>query len=215
MQFVTGPKRETTGSDLPRYIAAVDYRAYASFMPEAVEVASQKSGSSFANLLASFTRKLQDDEWDDSALADDVAPLSYEEALRATRRTRAPETAAIAGVDDLGASLASASSEQKSVHGVAEKQHRSASITIRVTAEERARLHERATAAQLSVSAYLRSCIFEAESLRSQVKEALAQMQSVHDIAGPYAPNRPRGWRSRFFPAWTRARTGWNLKGEC
>ena len=72
-----------------------------------------------------------------------------------------------------------------------------------MTAEEQAQLHERADAAQLSVSAYLRSCIFEAEALRTQVKEALAQMQSLSaNIRRPF-PTRSLAlnWRKRLFPA--------------
>jgi len=54
---------------------------------------------------------------------------------------------------------------------------------------------ERATAqagreAGLTVSAYLRSCTFEAEALRAQVKEALAELRT--------------GDRSRFRPPWSR-----------
>jgi predicted DNA binding CopG/RHH family protein len=83
---------------------------------------------------------------------------------------------------------------------------KTASITIRLTAEEQAQLHERAAAAQLSVSAYLRSCIFEAEALRIQVREALSQLRA----ATPNDPVEPvqsqaqsaRSWRSRLLPLW-------------
>ena len=47
----------------------------------------QRASGSFANLLASFTSKLAEmTAWDDSALADDVATITYEQALRASRR---------------------------------------------------------------------------------------------------------------------------------
>jgi hypothetical protein len=55
---------------------------------------------------------------------------------------------------------------------------KSASVTVRLTAEENAQLHERAAAAGLTASAYLRSCLFEAESLRAQVKQALEQFRA-------------------------------------
>lgn len=80
---------------------------------------------------------------------------------------------------------------------------KSASVTVRLTTEENAQLHERAAAAGLTASAYLRSCLFEAESLRAQVKEALEQFR-----AGSYpvekrielpAPLQPAPQPSRFW----------------
>ncbi|HUD13486.1 MAG TPA: hypothetical protein VMQ56_07505 [Terracidiphilus sp.] len=53
-----------------------------------------------------------------------------------------------------------------------------ASITIRVSKAECAQLRARAAEAGLTISAYLRSCTLEAESLRAQVKDALAQLRS-------------------------------------
>ena len=55
---------------------------------------------------------------------------------------------------------------------------RSASVTIRLSKAECARLHQRAAEAGLTVSAYLRSCALEAEALRAQVKQALAEMKA-------------------------------------
>jgi len=55
---------------------------------------------------------------------------------------------------------------------------KSASITIRLSKPECAQLRKRAAEAGLTVSAYLRSCTFEAESLRALVKDALAQLRS-------------------------------------
>lgn len=40
-------------------------------------------------------------------------------------------------------------------------------------------LHARSAEAGLTISAYLRSCTFEAEALRAQVKEALAELRSA------------------------------------
>ena len=54
---------------------------------------------------------------------------------------------------------------------------RSASVTIRLSKAECARLHQRAAEAGVTVSAYLRSCTFEAEALRAQVKAALAELR--------------------------------------
>jgi hypothetical protein len=54
-----------------------------------------------------------------------------------------------------------------------------ASITIRLSEAECAQLRKRAAEAGLTVSAYLRSCTFEAESLRALVKDTLTQLRSA------------------------------------
>jgi predicted DNA binding CopG/RHH family protein len=59
-----------------------------------------------------------------------------------------------------------------------EKNLKSASITIRLSRAESAQLRQRAAEAGLTISAYLRSCTFEAESLRALVKDTLAQLRS-------------------------------------
>ena len=55
---------------------------------------------------------------------------------------------------------------------------KSTSITIRLTTEECAQLRERAAEAGLTVSAYLRSCTFEAESLRAMVRDTVSKLKS-------------------------------------
>jgi predicted DNA binding CopG/RHH family protein len=55
---------------------------------------------------------------------------------------------------------------------------KSSSITIRLSKAESVQLRKRAAEAGLSVSAYLRSCTFEAETLRTLVKDTLAQLHS-------------------------------------
>jgi hypothetical protein len=83
-----------------------------------------------------------------------------------------------------------------------------ASITIRVSKAECAQLRARATEAGLTISAYLRSCTLEAESLRAQVKDALAQLRSEEpreltprEIPADAAPARgPWLGRLRFWP---------------
>jgi hypothetical protein len=180
-------------------------------MPEPAQAAPQKTSGSFASLLASLTSKLQNDPWDDSALPDDVAILTYEQALRTSRRQPSPQLATNSLREDgsqKGPAPKVSKPEQPQRPG--EKRPRTASITIRVTSEEQAQLHERAAAAQLSVSAYLRSCILEAETLRTQVREALAQMQQpsasqVNSTA--LTEMASRNWRKRFFPAWSRDKT--------
>ena len=78
------------------------------------------------------------------------------------------------------AELAQRSSIEFERHSVAfERNLKNASITIRMSKLECEQLHQRAAEAGLTVSAYLRSCTFEAEALRAQVKEALAELRNV------------------------------------
>ena len=58
---------------------------------------------------------------------------------------------------------------------------RSASVTIRLSKAESAKLHQRAGESGLTVSAYLRACALEAETLRAQVKQALAELKAGNE----------------------------------
>jgi len=174
-------------------------------MPDLTPVPEPKSANSFASLLASFTGvgKKSGSVWDDSALLDDVSTISYEQALRTHRRVPP-----VAVLPEDEAQLAAAFAPQRTLPVSPEKGKKSASITIRLTESEETQLRERAAAAQLSVSAYLRSCIFEAESLRAQVKEALSQMKAS---TLPEPPVRDElhvkptsNWRSRLLSRWPR-----------
>src|SRR5579871_2783157 len=135
-------------------------------MPDLVTTAAMKSAGSFATFLESLTGSSKKGEsWDDSALLDDVATISYEQALRSHRRV----PPAVSLPDSSSHSIAlPVIAQQHAPVAAKEKKRKSASITIRLTDQEQAQLHQRARAAQLSVSAYLRSCIFEAEALRAQ-----------------------------------------------
>lgn len=177
-------------------------------MPELAQSTSLKSNGSFATLLASFTRKLQNEPWDDTALADDVVTLTYEQALGSARQARFPEPATKPLLDNKARKPAESNLQpRKPQYSKGTKQQRTASITLRVTAEEQTRLHERAIAAQLSVSAYLRSCIFEAESLRTQVKEALEQMQRTQTNTEVLTRKGIPYWRKRLFSLRSRINT--------
>jgi hypothetical protein len=172
----------------------------------------QKSSGTFASVLASITGKRTTDSWDDSGLGDDVATISYEQALRSHRRVGSSESATKAlPIENADANSYPAASTLAKLCD--KKGRKSASITLRLTAAEQAQLQERAAAARLSVSAYIRSCIFEAESLRAQVKEALAQMQTAspqtNTIAATGKPSR--NWHKRLFPSWSRS---WAAKDE-
>jgi len=176
-------------------------------MPETVESAPDKSRNSFADLLASLTGKLQSDGWDNSALEDDVTTISYEEALRSARRSRGVQGAAAPLISTWSETAATSKTCSRKSRSGSEKSHKGASITIRVTTEEHAQLQARAAAAEVSVSAYLRSCIFEAEALRAEVKGALAKIQSAQTSAGPEREVRRWRWGRYLSSAWWRRGT--------
>lgn len=180
---------------------------YAYSMPETVESAPDKSRNSFMDLLASLTGKLESDGWDDSALADDVTTISYEDALRSARRARKASVADGRLVQPESQAEDNSIGVKRRQLGRTEKKAKGASITIRVTAEEHAQLQARAVAAGMSVSAYLRSCIFEAEALRTEVREAVARIESAQKsaTADQAGSTRPR-WGRQLIPAWLRGR---------
>jgi len=171
--------------------------------------------------------------WLDDGLEDDVATLSYERALRAHARYHSPDQPAAqnAGMGQAGAGerppAASAAvppaATRSAIRSGAdarpetdytlktpyEQNLKSASITIRMSKAECAQLHRRAADAGLTVSAYLRSCTFEAESLRAMVKDTLAQLRTAKAQAKPAEPepeperpSRFRGWLARLFSPW-------------
>jgi hypothetical protein len=57
--------------------------------------------------------------------------------------------------------------------------HRRSVVSVRLTDLEFARLRDRASESGISVSAYMRSCVLDAEILRAQVKQALAEMRTL------------------------------------
>ena len=149
--------------------------------------------ASFAGALAAFASDAAKPESavpDNSladGLADDIAVLSpvlsYEGAVRTQYGF------------DLAADAAHTESRANQSDPGDKK---SASITIRLSHAECAQLRKRATAADLTVSAYMRSCILEAETLRAQVKEALAELRAATpDDPQPAARTQRRWWRLR------------------
>jgi hypothetical protein len=157
-------------------------------------------------------------------LADDVATLSYESALKAHARYRPTDQSLTQPADSGPFSYEEASpaasaaapqpvalptaspgpianqeptatpDQEPSFHRAAhfERNLKNASITIRMSKAECAQLHRRAADAGMTVSAYLRSCTFEAESLRTMVKDTLAQLRSVTPQAKPAHPAKSR-----------------------
>lgn len=140
--------------------------------------------------------------WNDDGLEDDVITLSYERALRANVRYHSPSPTDDSLTQASNPRLAhfretspaaSAATPQPAAYPAAnpsreaerrcaaplERNLKDASITIRMSQAECAQLHRRAAEAGLTVSAYLRSCTFETESLRAMVKDTLAQLRSA------------------------------------
>jgi hypothetical protein len=133
--------------------------------------------------------------WSGSDLGEDVATLSYDRALRAHARykaadrgdwalTQAASAAACVAPDGpalaeepLGEGLTAQADAER--QAAADRGLRLASVTIRLSKAECARLRQRAAEAGVTVSAYLRSCTFEAEALRAEVKAALAELRTA------------------------------------
>jgi hypothetical protein len=223
------------------------------------ESAPSPASTSFAGVLAALTEPAQPTRvsgdgslstkqnpapsWNDDNLADDVAILSYESALKshtryrptdqsltqsanpepfcyeeassdlpvATRQLVAPHTASLGAIprQEPRATPAPDPSSEPSLYRAAafERNLKDASITIRMSKAECAQLHRRAAEAGLTVSAYLRSCTFEAESLRAMVKDTLARLRSVTTQAKPAhsAPSRIgriTRWLARLITPW-------------
>ena len=171
-------------------------------MQQTAQAPSTPSTPSFAGLLAALTAPAPKTAWNNDDLADDVATLSYEHALRAHARYKPsdpfapPELSGAeesSGVPEESSSTAQTASlwaapgwsedaKAGSTHEIStllDRNKKCASITIRLSKSECDQLRQRAAQAGLTVSAYLRSCTFEAEALRAQVKEVLAELRTA------------------------------------
>jgi hypothetical protein len=179
-------------------------------MQPSPQSSSAAKPASFAGLLASLAMPARKPSpaWSEDDLAGDVATLSYESALRAHARYK-PSSEPYAMPSEVPLSPAPAAREsakppiEPSAAPAADNSLKCASITIRMSAAECAQLRRRAAEAGMTVSAYLRSCTFEAEALRAQVKQALAELRAA---TAPAEPQRefaqpqafePRNWRAR------------------
>jgi len=172
-----------------------------------------------------------DPNWTNEVLADDIATLSYESALRSharysgnSREERAPAGEPPVPVqaplqtarDAEWVEAPTPPTETAPTHRTFrpfERHLKNASITIRMSKSESEQLHQRADEAGMTVSAYLRSCTFEAEALRAQVKEALAELRTAVSREKIVAAPARRslwswlrfGWLARLLP---QVRTG-------
>ena len=171
---------------------------------------------SFASFLASLTtpRKRTDPTWNDDELADDIATLSYAQALKNQARCR-PPASQFDPIKDAGLSGSGASDTgalpalRRDTPSPIDRTLKRASITIRLSEPECAQLRLRAAEAGLTVSAYLRSCTLEVESLRTQVKETLAQLRNSTPAGIVPVSSKPPQWR-RVWPFSRRGATSTN-----
>jgi hypothetical protein len=160
--------------------------------------ARDSSGDSFAAFLARLAG-LPDwdaDTPDQSVLPEpadareeEIALLSYEHALRSTARARSiAEPVCMDSESSLAHSFVSTAVK---ISGP-----RRCRATIRLTAAEDETLRQRAAESGLAISAYVRSCVFEVESLRAQVKQMMAEFRAVapgpvYSAAEPQVPTFP------------------------
>jgi hypothetical protein len=202
------------------------------FLPSSWGNSPSPSAPSFAGLLASLAAPVPKTAWNTDDLADDVETLSYEHALRNHSRNNIADTGSWSFAPDAGsesfnagqglqedsggpiqtANLSAAhllceKAEPKTAagdSGLFDRNLKCASITIRLSKAECEQLRSRAAQAGLTVSAYLRSCTFEAEALRAQVKDVLAEMRKAASVAKPGVSGAARRswfeWLSRLMP---------------
>ncbi len=163
-------------------------------MRQTDQASPSPGSSSFAGLLASLASPKPDagdriSELSTDELGDDVVTLSYERALQNHARYKPrepdewslPEAPGSERNDVREGFPATCGGEGRSgdAKTADDRDLRTTSVTIRLSGAENARLHQRAAEAGVTVSAYLRSCTFEADALRAQVKSALAELRAA------------------------------------
>ena len=168
-------------------------------MQEEIANTPPRNEPDFAGLLAALAaaKPTELPVWNDDELPQDVATLSYERALSKHARYKSQDAADIGTVKptEIPTGRPSVGSlnvpgarsqgdgllkETAAVVPMSERDRKCASVTIRMSHAECEQLRERAAEAGLTISAYLRSCTFEAEALRTQVKQALAELRSAN-----------------------------------
>jgi hypothetical protein len=138
--------------------------------------------------------------YDESAEAgeEDLASLSYEHALRTPTRKRphpaanrietsrftnpSPKTALPKTAIPKSALAVQPSSKSLETRPFEIAEPRQARTTIRFTAGENKLLRRRASENGIAISAYVRSCVLEVESLRAQVERLMTEM-NIHPCA--------------------------------
>lgn len=145
--------------------------------------------------------------WFNEAHDDDVATISYEQALR--NHSHFPANPAplddnfadsFATADDQPAGSSHSAFQMLETPSLKLETRRTASVTLRLSKDESVQVRARAAEAGLTVSAYFRSCAFEVEQLRTQVKQLLAEMRTQKPVmssqpsASHETPHRSSWW---------------------
>jgi len=165
-------------------------------------------------------------EWNNDGLADDVAVFSGAAPPRKPVRSELDPHTPRAGTGEPASSAAAPGPERLTIFEfprpqvsatLPAKDVKCASITIRMSAAECMQLRSRAAESGMTISAYLRSCTLEVESLRTQVKEALAQMQAAPAATQEKtAAAMPRATLlQKVARVWPPARAGQAAQGAC
>lgn len=184
--------------------------------------AQSSSSTGFASFLSALSSPIsfeadRDLDLNHEGLADEVATISYERALRRQASCRSspenveavrPPTNKPSG--NQRTSVFSSGSAVGMIASNSEQDRKAASITIRLSKAECDQVRRRAAEAGLTVSSYLRSCVLEAETLRAEVKEALTKFREHSSLDSNAQPKPVRSgmytWCARLLPlqAWRR-----------
>lgn len=168
-------------------------------MQDEIANTSPRTAPDFAGLLAALAaaKPAELPAWNDDELPQDVATLSYERALSKHARYKSQDVADIETTMPKDIPTRHSNVGSRNLHGAQRhmdalvkqpasaapasgRERKCASVTIRMSQAECEQLRDRAAEAGLTISAYLRSCTFEAEALRAQVKQALAELRSAN-----------------------------------
>jgi hypothetical protein len=175
-------------------------------MEQPVKTLPSPSAPSFASLLASFAAPETEGsrsatDWDNEELADDVVALSYG-SMHQAGAAREIDAAEPRGEKNQNDAVQNDAGAEESTGAAGTL--RTASVTIRLNSNECAMLRQRATEAGLTVSAYVRSCTLEADALRAQVKQALAEMKSSAEMKTTAENDGAAAVRHRWLGPWLR-----------
>lgn len=158
-------------------------------MQTSTAFASSPTDESFAAFLAKLAEQPAseathepDDVLEIGEPADEVAALSYEHALRAPVKKQV-ESVPLSAPD-------AAPATGKTTISLVATEKRKIRTSICLAPWENALLRQRAEENSLSISAYVRACIFEVEALRAQVKQRMAQVHAT-SVTMEFPPPKP------------------------
>jgi hypothetical protein len=202
-------------------------------MEQAVTAAPSFAGLLASLAAPASSAAVREPDWSGDGMADDIAVLSDEGALQSHARmgqsTSGEAEAGNGSIDPDSGTTRKPPSPERNQHWknsqappivqplsivevdgptseTAARDFKRASITIRLSKTECAQLRARAAESGMTISAYLRSCTFEVESLRAQVKDALMELRSASMAEKPGIPVARRSILQRMTHIWPRSR---------